>query len=133
MYFNQYNTTLANVNCRFVDRDMYMRFIGKGVGHCEIHPSPLNESGEDSESTAMELDEGNLEREDGVTPLGGKEREPENGTTNDVAMEEGESDDEDEDSEGSGDEEDDDDDDDDDLGPDDGEEGYDGDDLYAQF
>jgi hypothetical protein len=122
--------TLTDLHFRWVDRDMYMRFIGGGVGHAETHPSPSNESGE--EGIAMEMDEGNFVWEDCVAPLHSVDSDLDNGAVDGDAMEEDEdvcvnSDepDSDEDDEGEG--EDEEDDDDDDLGPDDGEEEYDDD------
>jgi hypothetical protein len=115
--------TLTDLHFRWVDRDMYMRFIGGGVGHAETHPSPSNESGE--EGIAMEMDEGNLVWEDCVAPLDSASNEFDNGPIDGDVMEEDEDICESDDDEGE--DEDEEVDDDDDLGPDDGEEEYDDD------
>ena len=43
----------------FVDRDMYMRFLGIGIGHCNQHPSEADlGSGDGSDFQTLFVDDG---------------------------------------------------------------------------
>ena len=51
-----------NALYRFVDRDMFMRFLGIGIGHCNQHTTagaePVDGDDSDNDSDELESDDG---------------------------------------------------------------------------
>jgi hypothetical protein len=101
----------------FVDRDMFMRYLGGGVGHQNMQQSSVGTEQLD----AMDLDEEDAEtEEDPIHGVDHSEQEAQQGDYDDMEDESGDGD-EDEDEEEEEEEEEETEDEDEDLGPEDGE------------
>jgi hypothetical protein len=115
---------LSDYFYRFVDRDMFMRYLGGAVGHTNARPGPHSSTPDDDSTGEQETDEGDDigmddgGYSDGLGSKGDNADDADGGEDDDSDDGEGNDDDDDDDGDGDGDE---DEDEDEDLGPDDGE------------